>query len=613
MSERPHVTPDVLAQSIALVPSRLAKKLEQEPDMANAWTWEAAGEQWRVTTDKGEVVTLSPVGGVISAAEHAVCGCLLAPKCLHLLAVLHALEVGAAAAPESAAAAPGDAPSAPATAEASEDEDTRSVPLTEAHKRAAAELWRATSELLHHGGVNASLSLQADLLRAVHACRLAGLYSAANAGMRAANSLRSLRRQDASFSMEIFMQDVHEAMRICWAIRKAAEAPTPMLAPRWRGTARRVYEAGGGARLFGLFAEDVVTKSGYGGVVTTVSDRHGNLFTIPDIKPGGLGRVQGAYKLAVRMGDTNISPIELCRAGLFVHDMTASPDGRLGAGQGVKAVRADACTWRHDHLAGLWKRPLGEQLDRVWQATELPAAERPAGTDLLFLRVVVMGATSDALLIAPLDADDKPLTPIRAVPPSSAPGLAHVENLRVLGRAPGLALWVIARVSFTNPRTVFLLTIAPAPEVPGDEAPELKLPDGWMLRCNMGLDKLERTMILRHTAAASFAQDIPDAALPDVLEPLRRRLQRLIYGGRMTSRGAVLDDMRREAQRLRQVMMPQAAAAIDQLASAAVEAERTLTGERLYKDHEALASAWMAGATYMAAARRGIERIGWEG
>jgi hypothetical protein len=602
------VTPDVLAAAVALVPSRLAKKLEQEPGMANAWTWEAADAQWRVTTDKGEVVTLSPAGGVVSQVEQAVCSCLLAPKCLHLLAVLHALEIGAAAAEEGAAGA-----AAVPAAQVSEDDDTRSVPLTDAHLRAARALWRASGELLHHGGSNASLALQADLLRAVHACRIAGLHRAANAGMRAANSLRGLRQQDASFNIEIYAQDVHEAMRTSWAIMRAAETPQPMLSPTWRGTARRAYEASGAARLFGLFTEDVVTKSGYSGVVVTLCDRQGRLFTIPDIKPGGLERIQGAYKHSVRMGDTSISPQELCRAGLFVHDMTASADGRLGAGQGVKAVRADACTWHHDQLVGLWKKPLGEQLDRVWAATELPAFERPAGTDLLFLRVVVMGVSSDALLLCPLDANDAPMAPIRAVPPSSAKDLAHVENLRVLGLAPGLKLWVIARVVFTTARTVFLLTIAPAPGEVSEEVPELKLPESWTQRCNMGLDRLDRTMILRHSPTPAYAQDLPNGALPDVLEPLRRRLHRLIYGGRMTTRGAVLDDMRREGARLRQLMMPQGADALERLADAAVESERTLTGERLYRDHEALSSAWLAGATYLAAARRGIERIGWEG
>jgi hypothetical protein len=296
----------------------------------------------------------------------------------------------------------------------------------------------------------------------------------------------------------------------------------------------------------------------------------------------------------------------------------------------------------------------------VWAATEIPAFERPAGTDLLFLRVVVLGATDDALLVAPLDAQDNLLAPIRAVPPSASPDLAHVENLRVLGRAPGLKLWVIARVVFTAPRTIFLLTISPAldnglrsspsaplapldplpaaaspdnglsssPPAPLDplpaaaspdaapaavEPPELKLPAAWTQRCNMGLDKLDRTMILRHSPTPVYVQDLPTPPVPDVLEPLRRRLQRLVYGGRITARGPVLDDMRREAARLRQLMMPQGAELLERLASAAVEAERTLTGERLYRDHESLSRAWMAGTSYLAAAQRGLERISWTG
>ncbi|MGW7126635.1 hypothetical protein ACWGG3_41360, partial [Streptomyces sp. NPDC054901] len=108
----PPVAPEVLAQAVEDLSARLRKKL----DAAVAGCAAAArpGPEGSVTVRFGEdaVVTLRPgASGVVTEAAQAVCGCLLAPRCLHRAAVLGAApladpsELPDAAAPEAAAGA----------------------------------------------------------------------------------------------------------------------------------------------------------------------------------------------------------------------------------------------------------------------------------------------------------------------------------------------------------------------------------------------------------------------------------------------------------------------------------------------------------------------------
>ena len=87
---RPKIAADVAAALTSAIPSRLVKKLDADPTLAEKWTWTAT----QITTDKGETVTFTLSGDVITAVT---CTCLLAPKCLHLAAVVTLLEPADAA------------------------------------------------------------------------------------------------------------------------------------------------------------------------------------------------------------------------------------------------------------------------------------------------------------------------------------------------------------------------------------------------------------------------------------------------------------------------------------------------------------------------------------
>src|SRR5881392_3060548 len=99
---RPRIDPAIAAALTAAIPPRLIKKLDATPGLADAWAW----TDTTVTTDKGETVTLSLSTGVVASVT---CSCLLAPRCLHVAAVVSALEpaeaVVAAPAPQAETAA----------------------------------------------------------------------------------------------------------------------------------------------------------------------------------------------------------------------------------------------------------------------------------------------------------------------------------------------------------------------------------------------------------------------------------------------------------------------------------------------------------------------------
>lgn len=87
MSPRPRIAAGLLASITGAVPPRLQKKLDENPKVADSWTWSEQGDQVVVTTDKGERVLLSPGAGAIEEPQQIACTCLLSPRCLHILAV----------------------------------------------------------------------------------------------------------------------------------------------------------------------------------------------------------------------------------------------------------------------------------------------------------------------------------------------------------------------------------------------------------------------------------------------------------------------------------------------------------------------------------------------
>jgi hypothetical protein len=363
------------------------------------------------------------------------------------------------------------------------------------------------------------------------------------------------------------------------------------------GSARRLYAPVGNLRLRGLCVEPVIAP-GYAGVVTHLVDGDGRLWSLSDVLPADAARAVAAYEASATIGDASLSHRELCRAGLFVQGATGSADGRLGAGAGVRAVRAGSSEWRE--IASLWAEPLAAQVGRAFDGRETDVAA------LLFARGQVVGADGDALVLAVENADAGVL-PVRFVAPTDHEALAYRDNLRLLARAPGLRLTLVARVLAERSRTAALLAV-------GDEGegsasgPRLRLPASWAGRCNLGLDRLSRSFL---SSAEPEPVRVRADDPPDPLEALRRRVSRVAIGGRATLPPSVLEAVEREAALLERRLMPRGAAALRALATTACAAERDARGARRAGDADSFASAWVAVMRYERAASRVLRLASW--
>ncbi len=600
MSDRPRIDPGLLASVSESAPRRLVKSLDKDPALAERWRWtRAASGAVTVATEGGETVTLSPdPTGTLLRAEQVSCTCLLAPRCLHLLAVLTRLEPSE----ESAPAAAGGEPLV-----AAEPAPPREgLELSAEQRRAARELYRAGVELLGLGANAAGTVVQTELLRAVHSCRGASLPRAASAGLRVLRSIRDLREERPEFSLPELSRDLLELLEVARALGgDGAEARTAAVPASYLGTARRAYQGIGHLRLHGLFCEPVIAGAGASGVVSFLCDESGQLYSVSDVQPGEPARARGTYDKGVRLGETSLSHRELCREGLFVQGATVSADGRLGSGASVQAVRAVESVWSAPAPSGLFATPIAEQVARAYAAAALPVAERPSGSDLVLTRgVALLVKTSEELALRLVAASDHAQLPLR-------------EVLRLLARAPGLALSLVGRLRLEQPRTLALLAVGPAPEgqllLPEvDPSRRLELPAAWRGRCNLGLDALQAThfrpglVAPRELAAGSLG-----APLPDPLAGLRRRLYRIALGGRAALPPEAGAELEREARRLGEAMLPTAAALLRALQRGAVACERTLAGRRREGDPAELALAYLAAGSFERACSRSLQAQAW--
>ncbi len=565
---RPSISPDLAAALTAAIPSRLVKKLDASPDLAAAWAW----TDTTVTTDKGEVVTLAVADGIATAVT---CSCLLGPKCLHVAAVVALLDPAEASVP-----APVAAPMAPVTIETS-----GSAP------QVARDAFRITADVLATGAETTGAFVQAELLRSIHACRTHGLHRLATAQTRILRSVRELRADRPEFDLDVLTADLRDALDVAHAL-SAGAATTALV-----GTARREYGPIGSLRLRGVLTEAVVARSGYAGAVTYLADDRGRLYTRADIAPGDAGRAAGAYDAPANIGDAVLPHRELCRSGLFLSEATASTDGRLGAGQGVRAVRAsEPSTWDHETLAPRWSTSLADQLAAIAAADALADPLRPAGWDLVFVAGTLLGGGPHGVGLA---VEGRPL---RLVTAHDQRVLPARDNLSILARSPGLAIRAIGRVRLGSARQLELLALGPAPG-------EVRLPmlDTWHGRANLHYDRLSLPAL---GDARPILAAIP-APTDDLLAPLRRRVERVVQGGVGTLPTHAIAELEREATAMTEHALRGGADVLRDLAAIAHDAARAMTGARRAIDRTTFARAWLRAALYEDAARRRLSVASW--
>lgn len=292
------------------------------------------------TEHQGWGVTLEPLS--VSIGENTVqfdgaqltCSCLLSPKCAHCGAVALVADITAGS----------EASSLPETTETSEKPATvattrRSLPPREAINQAVALTTDVLADIVEHGLLGQDPLGYARLVAALHQARLVplprlervltSLVTMSSRYRSGSDAARTVRRQAVGAA-------VGEALITSYLLERD---PTDHDAI---GTARRAYAELTPGRDDGVFtpiyAEPVVTGSGFAGAVVTLIDSKGKFFSVGQTPPGTVDDVQRVWEGPVRLGDIHTSLRNFSQHKVTVSGGSASADGRIGSGKNVRAA-----------------------------------------------------------------------------------------------------------------------------------------------------------------------------------------------------------------------------------------------------------------------------------
>ncbi|GHB02431.1 MULTISPECIES: hypothetical protein [Streptomyces] len=591
-AQLPPVAPEVTATLVEGLSPRLRKRLDASVTKLGSRPTHREGDTVTIAVDDETELRLHAPGGVVATADAITCGCLLAPACVHRAAAACAAPAAALTqelADRPTRAVPGHA-SATDPSPAPESASTPEV-ASPAQRAASDALWSAGAAVLEAGVDGAGAVTQSALLRAAHTARLRHLPRAAGAALSVVTLLRAARAGDPSYRTADLVTALAELLGTAHRVGTASGADLAAVI----GRARRPYSPDGSLRLYGLFTEPVVTDSGHGGVRTWVAASDGRLCTVGDVAPGGVGRALGVADRAVRLGDSALTHRELGRAGLAVSGATVSPDGRLGAGKGVKAVTARGAAWTEVPLAALWETPPSEQAARALRSTSRYGDPERGGSDLLFLDVELLGAVRESGGICLLALCEGGVS-VRLTAADEDPALAHRDNLMLLATAPGTRLRVIGRlVPAPHPRLILLACSHPTGEGTVD----------------LGLDRLRRADLPDPAAPAHPAPPRPGGpGAHSPLHLLERRVEQTVPAGRAAL--GMLGDVSAETRRIRRAGLPTAAGLLTALCASAAQRDRDPFGRLRPADTDDFAIHWLSAARYTAAVAESLCAAAWE-
>ena len=266
---------------------------------------------------------------VATSQEHITCDCLLSPGCAHRAAVALSLDVTDDETPTAPEAPPID-PRNPAerlrrlTEEAARA-DARTI--TREQSATADLAWEHLTEVLLKGAGRLGAAQRAGLAADLHRMRIHGLVVADRA---LTGFVHSIGRAPAP-RMEAFSAALLNLHRL----RGLTEGQD---ANELLGRPRQPYQDIGGLTLTPLFAEPVITASGFAGTQITFQDQWKNTWSLARLRPGTARDVPARYEAGETWGGISESPLTLSRHRVLVADATARRDGRLGGGGQVRAA-----------------------------------------------------------------------------------------------------------------------------------------------------------------------------------------------------------------------------------------------------------------------------------
>ncbi|CAM3134642.1 hypothetical protein [Stackebrandtia soli] len=560
---RPSITPNLLATVLADAPARVRKRLDADPSKADGWEWTHEDGKWTIAAG-GETVQVS--ADPVTEIGHIGCGCLLSPRCGHVLAVANVL-------PLTDGADDGDDPdvgAGDAVTKAPSAPVAEAVVLKPAQRRAVDQAWQVGTELVSTGIAAADTTARAALLRAVHACRIAGLHRLAAAGTALAQAISDLAADRPHFVLSDCVALLSELLGTAWRLRHNASADD-------LGVGRRDYQPIPTTSLTGLCTTPILSDTGYGGAVTYLVGSAGRIVSVasvlPDADPFAL------YRAPVTLGNLSTKHDALGRSSLFVQGATATTTGRVGGGSGASATATGPATWDDDAVAALWKTPLSTQLDRAFAALTVPPTQRHEGADLLFLDGEVLHGPSGVEVAAEgMRA--------RAIADDVDDRLRFGTNLRRLATMAPTPVRMIARFVPHRSRTI---------------APLAVRVDDRMV--NLGFETLD-------ASAARLGAPPPGTTSP--LTGLAQVLHRVALGGRDCAGPSSNRTIQVTGERLRRDFLPHSAELLERLHSSASAVTRDVFGQARRADADAFATAWTAAMTYLDVAQRRLSRSDWD-
>ncbi|MFD5363513.1 hypothetical protein ACFWJ2_29515 [Streptomyces tendae] len=464
-----------------------------------------------------------------------------------------------------------------------------------AQVRAAGGLWAAASAVLAVGAVAAGAVPQAELLRAAHTARLAGLHRAEGTALAVVRHLRATRDPQGAHRTrraDELVTSLRELLLVTHRL-KAAD-PDPELI----GGVLHNHRPDGPLRLYGVCREPVVGPGGAGGVVTHLVDDTGRWYMLRDVGPGGPARARRAGTAHVAVRSFLSDHERLSRGGLVVTGAVVAPDGRLLAERGVRATFAAGRPWA-DAV------PATAAPDRLGSGHAPPLT----GCD-----VRIVAADGDEVLVHVLTGD-APGPAVRLAPAHRHPALAHSANLRRLGACPGLEVRVLGRVDPGRVTTLRPVAVGPVPGV----TTTLRLPQEWQERADLGYDLLADA----HFPAGAHCPPPPRTAAAGarpadarpVDSPLRRirdLVELAVTGGRRAAAEPARDgDRAGHVAALRRGGFATGADLFAALGAVAARRPRDAFGRPARDDQDQYAAQWLATAVYLTGTEAALARGLW--
>ena len=593
-SSRPGIRPELVAGLIDQAPSRVRKRLDKAPAVAETWTWKVT--ETAVSISAGEETVYLGIDAqskIVSDAKQVSCSCLLSPKCFHVLACVSCLPIDSTMA--TAHAATSD--TMPVDSEVLAD--APNVDITDAMREAAQRGIDAIEMMLHSGARRCGVVVQSSLLRAAHQCRAEGLVNLSAAILSIVEGVVRLRAQSGNTDASQLQSDLARA--IVFARQVALQPSTDL---QTIGQARRSFAPVNLSRLVSLLAEPIVTRSGYAGVCVYLLADDDQIYQVSEVRPGEADLASQVYRGGFELGATTISALQLCRSSVDVQNMTASPDHRLGRGSKTRwAMRKQT--------ASPTDEPLADQVEQVFSRPEAST-----DTDFVGFRCEVLGRQQDSVLVKAENVSR--LLTLRIALDTDQ--VTFRENLELLARSPGLELFVSGRLRRNEAGSIDALMIRVDERVAdSSDRPHLELPGSWQNVCQLGLDRLERHF---------FSQTDPEDDLrprrptennrsetgprTDLVAGLGRQQIALVLGGRGSIASPSSQGHRRMIRKLKRQMLPTAAELAEAVASVAGATESRYPISANKPGHPPLCDLLAATHQYQTAFRSDYHRQAWQ-